>query len=156
MRRILLPSLLTVLALTPIRFAAAHCEVPCGIYDDQARFERMLENTETVSKADAAINAVVGAEHTALDINQTIRWVTTKDTHATDTQHIIAQYFMTQRIKSDDAQYVAKLTSAHAVMVAAMKCKQDANPATAEALKQAIYKFYTAYTGQQPNFDHDE
>ena len=112
----------------------------------------MLENTETISKAIAGVEAMVEGEHTALAVNQAVRWVTTKDEHATDTQHIIAQYFMTQRIKAEEPNYTQKLTAAHAVMVAAMKCKQDANPATADALKQAIYKFYTAYTGKQPDF----
>jgi nickel superoxide dismutase len=154
MRRNALPLLLAVIALTPVRFAAAHCEVPCGIYADQARFEKMLENTDTIAKADTSINEFATGEHDATAINQVSRWVTTKEDHATDTQHIIAQYFMTQRIKSDDPKYTEKLTAAHAVMVGAMKCKQDANPETAAALRQAILTFYTAYTGKAPSTVH--
>ena len=75
------------------------------------------------------------------------RWVATKESHATHIQHVIAQYFMTQRIKPDDPAYVARLTAAHSVMVAAMKCKQAADPATAEALKSAISSFQKAYGG---------
>ena len=41
-------------------------------------------------------------------------------------------------------------------MVAAMKCKQDAKPATAEALKKAIFDLYRAYEGKEPNFEHAE
>ena len=29
----------------------AHCQVPCGIYGDQLRFEQMLEDTKTITKA---------------------------------------------------------------------------------------------------------
>ena len=67
--------------------------------------------------------------------------------HPTDIQHTVAQYFMTQRIKAADAKYVEKLTAAHAVMVAAMKCKQAADPATAVALDKAIHDFQHAYGG---------
>ncbi len=35
---------------------APHCEVPCGIYADQMRFEQMLEDTKTIAKAIDSIN----------------------------------------------------------------------------------------------------
>ena len=31
--------------------AFAHCQVPCGIYGDQLRFDQMLEDQKTISKA---------------------------------------------------------------------------------------------------------
>ena len=37
-------------AMTLNQTALAHCEVPCGIYDDQRRFEDMLEDQETIAK----------------------------------------------------------------------------------------------------------
>lgn len=137
---------------------APHCEVPCGIYADQMRFEQMLEDTTTIAKAIAQINEMAASMNdtppTAKSINQITRWVTTKETHATNTQHIVAQYFLTQRIKSDHKDYTGQLATAHRVMVAAMKCKQDADPATAEALKKAIYEMYEAYEGKKPNFEN--
>lgn len=137
---------------------APHCEVPCGIYADQMRFEMMLEDTATIAKAIAQINEVANAEgkHSAKDINQTIRWVTTKEDHATHIQHVVAQYFLTQRIKSDHKDYTGQLATAHAVMVAAMKCKQDADPATAATLKNAIYDLYRAYEGKEPSFENEQ
>ena len=30
---------------------ALHCQVPCGIYTDQLRFEAMLEDTKTIAKS---------------------------------------------------------------------------------------------------------
>ena len=45
-------------------------------------------------------------------------------------------------------KYIANLTSAHAVMVAAMKCKQNADPALADSLQSAIEAFHLAYTGK--------
>jgi len=140
MKRLFLIVLLVGSAFLPMAYLAAHCEVPCGIYDDGARFTEMLEDQATIAKAIEQINELSGT-HDATGHNQLARWVTTKETHATNTQHVIAQYFMTQKIKADDEQYVDKLTAAHGVLVAAMKCKQSADPAMAEALKVAITKF---------------
>jgi nickel superoxide dismutase len=148
---------LPVLSAGHLQTASAHCEVPCGIYADQRRFEEMLEDTATIAKGIAQINELIaGMEDgpSALSVNQVVRWVNTKESHATNTQHIIAQYFMTQRIKPDAEGYTKKLTAAHAVMQAAMKCKQNADPKTAEVLKKAILDFYRAYEGKEPNL-HD-
>ncbi len=153
MKRILLSCTMLTLLFTSARLAQAHCEVPCGIYADQMRFEQMLEDTKTIAKAIAQINDLAG-KGDAQSANQLGRWIATKEQHATNTQHIIAQYFMTQRIKADKPGYDAKLKSAHAVMVAAMKTKQSADAATAETLKKAIFDFYRAYEGKEPDF-HD-
>ena len=146
MKRLILVAVLMSSAFLPMAYLAAHCEVPCGIYDDGARFTEMKEDQSTIAKAQAKINELAGT-HEANGQNQLVRWITTKEAHATNTQHIIAQYFMTQKLKADGEHYVDKLTAAHGVLVAAMKCKQTADPATAEALKAAIAKFETAYVG---------
>jgi len=149
-RTFVFPSLLLlVLALGFRSTASAHCEVPCGIYDDQARFEAMLEDQTTIRKAMDSINALAG-KNDALSLNQLARWVATKETHATKTQGVIAQYFMTQRIKPNDPKYVEKLTRAHAVMIAAMKTKQTVDATDADALRAAILAFYEAYEGKKP------
>ncbi len=151
MKRMILAAVLVGSAFLPMAYLAAHCEVPCGIYDDGARLTELKEDQSTIAKAIAQIVELSGEHdangHDANRHNQLARWVTTKETHATNTQHLIAQYFMTQKIKADDKHYVDKLTAAHGVMVAAMKCKQSADPATAVALKAAIAKFETAYAG---------
>lgn len=137
-----------------------HCEVPCGIYGDQMRFEQMLEDTKTIAKAIDSINEFVeglgDAPPTAKSINQVNRWVTTKEIHATNTQHIVSQYFLTQRIKSDHKDYTGQLATAHRVLVAAMKCKQDADPATSDELKKAILDLYRAYEGKEPVFEPEK
>lgn len=127
---------------------AAHCQVPCGVYADSRRFEEMLEDTKTIAKAVDQINELA-AKSDALSQNQLARWVITKEEHASNTQKIIAEYFMTQRIKADAEDYTERLTSAHGVMVAAMKAKQTVDPASAKALHDAILKFGEAYTGKK-------
>ena len=52
----------------------------------------------------------------------------------------------------DTLNYQKQLMTAHSVMVAAMKCKQDADPATAVALKKAVLDLYRAYEGKEPKF----
>ena len=76
-----------------------HCEVPCGIYADQMRFEQMLEDTKTIAKAIKSINEFAGGLNgdppTGKGINQAMRWVTTKETHATNTEirQVVSKFF---------------------------------------------------------------
>ena len=112
----------------------------------------MLEDTKTIAKGMGQIKELSG-KHDGLAANQAARWVMTKEDHATNTQKIIAEYFMTQRIKMDDPKYGDKLKAAHAVMVWAMKCKQTVDPANAKGLNDAILKFYEVYEGKKPMFE---
>lgn len=109
----------------------------------------MLEDQETIAKGIGKIREMAGSSDPQ-SVNQTVRWINTKEAHATNIQHTISQYFMTQRIKADKEGYAKKLAAAHAVMVAAMKCKQSAEAAPAEVLKEKIYDFYRAYEGKEP------
>ena len=140
--------LVTILVLSA-RFAQAHCQVPCGIYGDERRFEELLEDQATIAKAQAQINEIAGG-HEAQSLNQLVRWVTTKEAHASNVQKVIVDYFLAQRIKADKENYTDQLKAAHAVIVTAMKCKQSADPATAEALQKAVFGLYEAYTGKKP------
>ena len=152
------------MATTPVAKPAPkpvpHCQVPCGIYTDQLRFESMLEDTRTIAKSIGAVNEFAanagngGMSGTA--INQVSRWVSTKEDHASHIQEVMASYFFAQRIKADHKDYTGQLASAHRVIVAAMKAKQAAEPETADALKSAIYDFYRAYEGKEPDFSEGE
>ncbi len=144
MKTLLSFGLLLAVLLIPSSLASAHCEVPCGIYDDPARFQSMLEDSETIAKGIQALQDLAGTPNPQ-NINQMGRWITTKEDHATKIQHTIAQYFLTQRIKPEAKNYVDQLKTAHAVMVAAMKCKQSADPATVDTLLKAINDFRQAY-----------
>ena len=134
--------------------AMAHCQVPCGIYGDQLRFEQMLEDEHTISKAQLQINEIADSEMSAQSMNQAGRWVTTKEEHATNIQNTISAYFLAQRIKPESEGYAKKLMAAHAVIIAAMKCKQSADPETAKALEKSIFDLYRAYEGKEPAFEH--
>ena len=148
MNKLALSALAAVIASAAFYSTAdAHCEVPCGIYGDQMRFEMMLEDTKTIAKAMDQVNKLSSSTD-ALSHNQIARWVLNKEKHAEKIQHVIGQYFMAQRIKANDPKYVDKLTKSHAVMVAAMKCKQTVDTKAADTLKAAILAFHKAYEGK--------
>jgi len=128
--------------------AVAHCQVPCGIYTDQLRFEQMLEDHSTIDKASKLI-AELSSKKDAQSKNQLYRWVSTKESHASNIQRTVAEYFMTQRIKPSANDYDAKLKSAHAVMIAAMKCKQSIAPENSKILKEAILSFHKIYENKK-------
>jgi len=133
-----------IISLLSSNWLSAHCQVPCGVYGDSARFAQMLEDQTTIAKAIAQINDLA-AKNDAQSANQLSRWVSTKEDHANKIQKIIAEYFLTQRIKSSSEKYEDLLKGAHSVMVAAMKCKQGTDSKNADGLKTAIKNFKSVY-----------
>ena len=139
-----------VLVLFTITFlsashAEAHCEIPCGIYDDQVRIEMIAEDATTVEKAMKQI--VELSTQKPINYNQLVRWVSNKEDHANKIQHLVYQYFMTQRIKPDTDKYEEKLTVLHKMLVAAMKCKQTTDLSHVETLRSLLKSFEKLYFG---------
>lgn len=126
--------------------ASAHCQVPCGIYDDHARVHAMQEDVATIEKAVSEIKTLA-AKTDAQSLNQAARWIATKEAHASRIITTVAEYFLTQKIKApkdgDTAQYLRSLADHHAVMRAAMKTKQTVDPADVQALKAALSQMAT-------------
>ena len=131
------------LVLMPVK-VSAHCQVPCGIYDDHARVKVMLEDAATVTKATKLIGELAGKTD-AQSQNQIVRWVMNKEQHAQNIISTISDYFLTQRVKSKQADYSARLVKHHTVIVAAMKAKQSAGPKAAAALTQSIQALVEYY-----------
>ena len=115
----------------------AHCQIPCGIYDDYARVQSMLEDTATIEKSVKLINELAGKTD-AQSQNQLVRWVTNKEKHAQNIISTISDYFLTQRVKASQQDYLEKLAKHHAVIVAAMQAKQNADQQFVVALKASI------------------
>ncbi len=129
--------------------AAAHCQVPCGIYDDHARVQGMLEDAATVAKALASMAELAGKSD-AQSQNQVVRWVMNKEKHAQNIIATIGDYFLTQRVKPDQKDYVERLKRHHAVILAAMKVKQTADAQSAKSLTAAI----EGLAGYYPAHEH--
>lgn len=123
--------------------AMAHCEIPCGIYDDEARLSMLLEHTTTIEKSMREIKALENADPG--NANQLIRWVMNKEHHANELQEIVTQYFMTQRIKPDAEKYEKKITVLHQMLLAAMKSKQTTDEANVAELRKLIEEFHSLY-----------
>lgn len=127
----------------------AHCQIPCGIFEDNLRFDLMEEHFVTIEKSMKKI--VELSEAKTLDYNQIVRWVMNKEQHADELSHIITYYFMAQRIKVVELKdpnfvlYSQQITVLHKMLVAAMKCKQSTDAsliATLRALHGELKKLY--------------
>lgn len=138
-REIMLAFALTLAGLTLAlpQPAGAHCQIPCGIYDDHARVQAMLEDAVTVEKSFKLLGELAGKTD-AQSQNQLVRWVMNKEKHAQNVITTISDYFLTQRVKPSQEDYGERLKKHHAVIVAAMKAKQNSDMKYGTALKQSI------------------
>ena len=121
----------------------SHCEIPCGIYDDQARVRLIAEHVGTIEKSMRQIIELQKAE--VVNYNQLVRWVMNKEKHATDIQTIVSQYFMTQRIKTDSNNYDRQIAILHRMLIAAMKCKQTTDLKYVAELRELLKTFDQLY-----------
>ena len=155
MKRFALASVAVLALIAYTLPASAHCQIPCGIYDDELRVQLIEEHITTVEKSMKKIVEIGGAE--AVDYNQLVRWVDNKEAHAQKIQDIVTAYFMAQRIKppkdhSDEAvvnEYMHKLALLHAIQIHAMKAKQSTNLSEIETLRKLTGKFRGAYFGEE-------
>ena len=131
--------------LTIQSIALAHCQVPCGIYDDALRIVQIKEDYKTIKKAMQQISQL--SEKTdPQSNNQLTRWVITKEQHATNIQKIVSEYFLTQRVKADKSQkYIDQTTTLHQILVAAMKCKQTVDNSNVDLGVQLVDIFIGYY-----------
>eukprot|EP00401_Gymnodinium_catenatum_P044525 CAMPEP_0117490216 /NCGR_PEP_ID=MMETSP0784-20121206/17438_1 /TAXON_ID=39447 /ORGANISM="" /LENGTH=209 /DNA_ID=CAMNT_0005284971 /DNA_START=50 /DNA_END=679 /DNA_ORIENTATION=+ len=136
-----------------LRLRGGHCQVPCGIFDDPKLVCEVKEAVQTITKAMAQINDLVGPM-AALNFNQISRWVNTKEEHASKIIALMSEYCMCQRVKpigdpktpfKSEADYLAALQAHHAVMLAAVKCKQTVDSANAAALETAVAEMSKMY-----------
>ena len=130
--------------------AYCHCQIPCGIYDDDARLAAIAEHVRTIEKSMQKIGELGAAKKP--NYNQLVRWVGNKEHHADQIIQIVTQYFMIQRIKPADptdkkahGEYVRKLTLLHRMLVAAMKAKQTTDLQYTKKLDRLLHEFMDAY-----------
>ena len=143
MKKAFIGFLVAILVLTVASVSVlAHCEVPCGIYDDSARIQLIREHITTVEKAMNQINEL---QKKGDNPNQLVRWIFNKEKHASEIQHIVSQYFMTQRIKPGASQYNEKLGRLHQMLVYSMKCKQTTDLDNVAKLRAAVDAFEKLY-----------
>ena len=136
--------LVSTAAIFTHQSASAHCQIPCGIYNDHLRVQIMLEDAATISKSVHVINELAG-KNDAQSQNQLARWVSNKEKHAQNIIETINNYFLTQRVKPNQKDYTDRLVKHHSVIVSAMKVKQNVDNKFALELKiniEALAPYY--------------
>jgi len=123
--------------------ASAHCEIPCGIYDDQMRINLIKEHITTIEKS--MIQIMKLEKEKDHHSNQLVRWIMNKEHHADKLQEIVTQYFMTQRIKPDTQNYEKQLGLLHQMLIYSMKCKQTTDTKNTDQLKKIVKDFQDIY-----------
>ena len=115
----------------------AHCQIPCGIYNDSLRISLIKEHIETIKKSMLEIKKLSSEKN--INYNQIVRWVQNKDDHADKIVDIVVNYFMMQRIepiKNNNKTEMHSLALLHKILFYAMKAKQT----TDLKIPEKIYK----------------
>ena len=148
----LVVSTVVVSAIVFGSLAYSHCQVPCGIYGDDTRFELIGEHITTIEKSMRQIGESMDQDPP--NVNQIVRWVANKEKHADEISHLVTYYFMAQRVKippAGDAKansaYVKKLTLLHQMLVYSMKAKQTTDLSNVDKLRHLLEDFHQAYSG---------
>jgi nickel superoxide dismutase len=160
MKRFAIASVVVLALIATTVPASAHCQIPCGIYDDELRVQLIEEHIGTVEKSMKKIIELSAEDDE--DYNQIVRWVNNKEFHASEIQDIVTAYFMAQRIKPavdhDDEkamnEYIHKLAILHAIQIHAMKAKQGTNLEEIENLRKMTTMFREAYFGKEGAHKH--
>jgi len=150
MKKIMTGMALGVLLLTwGAAFLGAHCQVPCGIYDDEARFKLLFEHIATIEKAMKEISSL--SAQAPVNYNQVVRWVMNKEQHAEEFSEILSYYFLAQRLipraagEEGRAAYLEQLELCQRLIVTAMKAKQTVELAHVQTLRDLLTKLQNSY-----------
>lgn len=159
MKHLAIGAIVAIYLLGLLPALEAHCEIPCGIYDDPMRAELIAEHAETIEKSMRKIKEL--REEDDKNYNQLVRWIDNKEDHANKLQEIVSQYFMTQRIspaseESDEREkYVREVTLLQRMLVEAMKCKQTTDEKHVENLRELLGEFEDSYFEDDPQHEHE-
>ena len=120
-----------------------HCQIPCGIYGDEMRFQMLEEHIATIEKSMTQIGEL--SADPGQNANQLVRWVMNKDNHADEMASIVTKYFLQQRLQLDDPQWAAKVKPCHEILFYSMKAKQTTDPENVEKLRAAVAALKAVY-----------
>ncbi len=130
--------ILIIFLMLPFSTAHAHCQIPCGIYDDARIFDELEQHITTIEKS---INSITSSENT----HDITRWTINKEEHAQKIQDIASSYFLAQRIKPSTPSYVQHLMRLHQMTMSAMKAKQSVDLKNVEELKSIVSHYEKLY-----------
>ena len=144
--------LIAVLFLATVSNVYAHCQIPCGIYDDKLRFSALEEDVKTIEKSINEINTISKAD--TVNYNQLVRWVNNKEEYSNKIIDVMSNYFLAQRIKPEMEGYDAMLKTVHKVIILAMKNKQNADVKFSSDLLDNIMVLKQSYEKAMEKHDH--
>ncbi len=160
MKKFFYTFLLGILLFIPAK-SFAHCEIPCGIYDDEMRIHMLQEHILTIEKSMKKIKELSSKAKDPQVYNQLVRWIVNKEEHAKKFQYIVWQYFLTQRVKPVSPEkhkeyeaYLRKLELLHKLSFYAMKAKQTVDLKYIEILRKTLDEFEEAYFGKAHIEEH--
>jgi len=125
-------------------YLLAHCQIPCGVYNDALRILQIKEDLKTIDKSMKSI-IELSDKSDPKSFNQNNRWITTKEVHAQNIQDIVSEYFLTQRIKQSSKNYKNELITLHQLLVSVMKCKQNVNKEFVKKSNELVDSFSELY-----------
>ncbi len=150
MRKTLSVTIFSLIFLFIIPKSFPHCQIPCGIYNDELRFKMIEEHIVTIEKSMKQIEEL--SKLSEKNFNQIVRWVLNKENHADELAQIVTHYFLTQRIKpveTKDAKahqdYLTKISLCHEMLFYTMKAKQTTDLSPVEKLRQLLKDFHKVY-----------
>ena len=124
--------------LLPVRYASAHCDIPCGIYDPiSAKIA-----AQTVQKMVLRIGALEPSADAAY-ANTMSRYVTVKEEHAEICKHELRVLWADYTWPGTDANDIA--AKFNAALKLAGQCKQTVSMDNAEALVAAVDEIATIF-----------
>ena len=127
-----------------------HCQVPCGIFNDQKLVMEVMEIATTIRKAMVECQTLWVEPRGMEGTNQAVRWIMTKEQHCDKLIHLMGDYCLCQRVKPasfvSEQDYLQALKLHHNVMVAAMKAKQTMDLSACDALDHALEDLAKLYT----------
>jgi len=114
---------ITLFALCPLTSSlSAHCQMPCGIYDDQMVYDEVNQFYLTMFKAVKALqNNKFNSDE---DRNQFIRWVMTKERLCNEIAMLLTTYFFQQKIMPIDDN-IDMVKSLHRLLFQLVAIKQN-------------------------------
>jgi nickel superoxide dismutase len=101
----------------------AHCQMPCGIYNDQMIYDQVDQYFETMAKA---VHYLKNHNSNNLqDKNQFVRWILTKEKESDEVARTLTTFFLQQKVSpSDEPETTALVKSLHKLLFLLVQIKQ--------------------------------
>lgn len=85
MKKLLFMTFLLIFLFLSSPSVFSHCQIPCGIYNDEMRFKMIEENILTIEKSMKLL--VELSQEPNKNFNQIVRWTLNKENHADEIAH---------------------------------------------------------------------